>query len=123
MYNNETAGPAFEEFLDLLGQRVRLKGFSKYRAQLDNKSKLRVVGVPVSGGRRGPWARAIVPSNGPTASIVPSSPARHPVPKGKTLPRSSCQALGRVLSCLVSRCHLRGWSGNPKADAPPLQGP
>lgn len=42
MYNNETAGPAFEEFLDLLGQRVRLKGFSKYRAQLDNKSKLRV---------------------------------------------------------------------------------
>lgn len=41
MYNNETAGPAFEEFLDLLGQRVRLKGFSKYRAQLDNKSKFR----------------------------------------------------------------------------------
>jgi hypothetical protein len=39
MYNNETAGPAFEEFLDLLGQRVRLKGFSKYRAQLDNKSE------------------------------------------------------------------------------------
>ncbi|KAK1328013.1 hypothetical protein QTO34_012435 [Cnephaeus nilssonii] len=37
MYNNETAGPAFEEFLDLLGQRVRLKGFSKYRAQLDKK--------------------------------------------------------------------------------------
>jgi len=40
MYNNEMAGPAFEEFLDLLGQRVRLKGFTKYRAQLDNKSKL-----------------------------------------------------------------------------------
>ncbi|XP_041420468.1 signal-induced proliferation-associated 1-like protein 2 isoform X2 [Xenopus laevis] len=38
MYNNETAGPAFEEFLDLLGQRVRLKGFSKYRAQLDNNT-------------------------------------------------------------------------------------
>ncbi|XP_041106737.1 signal-induced proliferation-associated 1-like protein 2 isoform X2 [Polyodon spathula] len=38
MYNNETAGPAFDEFLDLLGQKVRLKGFSKYRAQLDNKS-------------------------------------------------------------------------------------
>ncbi|XP_059253297.1 signal-induced proliferation-associated 1-like protein 2 isoform X4 [Mustela nigripes] len=38
MYNNETAGLAFEEFLDLLGQRVRLKGFSKYRAQLDNKT-------------------------------------------------------------------------------------
>lgn len=42
MYNNETAGPAFEEFLDLLGQRVRLKGFTKYRAQLDNKSKLHI---------------------------------------------------------------------------------
>lgn len=40
MYNNETAGPALDEFLDLLGQRVRLKGFSKYRAQLDNKSEL-----------------------------------------------------------------------------------
>lgn len=39
MYNNESAGPALEEFLDLLGQRVRLKGFTKYRAQLDNKSK------------------------------------------------------------------------------------
>ncbi|RXN00886.1 Signal-induced proliferation-associated 1-like protein 2 [Acipenser ruthenus] len=38
MYNNETAGPGFDEFLDLLGQRVRLKGFSKYRAQLDNKT-------------------------------------------------------------------------------------
>ncbi|XP_034964340.1 signal-induced proliferation-associated 1-like protein 2 isoform X4 [Zootoca vivipara] len=38
MYNNETAGPAFDEFLDLLGQRVWLKGFSKYRAQLDNKT-------------------------------------------------------------------------------------
>ena len=38
MYNNESAGPALEEFLDLLGQRVRLKGFTKYRAQLDNKS-------------------------------------------------------------------------------------
>lgn len=39
MYNNETAGSAFEEFLDLLGQRVRLKGFNKYRAQLDHKSE------------------------------------------------------------------------------------
>ncbi|XP_036402792.1 signal-induced proliferation-associated 1-like protein 2 [Megalops cyprinoides] len=38
MYNNESAGPGFEEFLDLLGQRVRLKGFTKYRAQLDNKT-------------------------------------------------------------------------------------
>lgn len=39
MYNNESAGPALEEFLHLLGERVRLKGFSKYRAQLDTKSK------------------------------------------------------------------------------------
>ncbi|XP_072345487.1 signal-induced proliferation-associated 1-like protein 2 [Scyliorhinus torazame] len=38
MYNNEMAGPAFEEFLDLLGQRVKLKGFDRYRAQLDNKT-------------------------------------------------------------------------------------
>ncbi|XP_028677856.1 signal-induced proliferation-associated 1-like protein 1 isoform X2 [Erpetoichthys calabaricus] len=38
MYNNESAGPAFEEFLQLLGERVRLKGFSKYRAQLDTKT-------------------------------------------------------------------------------------
>uniref|UniRef100_A0A3B3VM96 Signal-induced proliferation-associated 1 n=1 Tax=Poecilia latipinna TaxID=48699 RepID=A0A3B3VM96_9TELE len=37
MYNNESSGPAFEEFLDLLGERVRLKGWEKYRAQLDNK--------------------------------------------------------------------------------------
>lgn len=41
MYNNESAGPALEEFLDLLGQRVRLKGFTKYRAQLDNKSTIK----------------------------------------------------------------------------------
>ncbi|XP_055520752.1 signal-induced proliferation-associated 1-like protein 2 [Leucoraja erinacea] len=38
MYNNEIAGPAFDEFLNLLGQRVKLKGFEKYRAQLDNKT-------------------------------------------------------------------------------------
>ncbi|KAG9352001.1 hypothetical protein JZ751_023252 [Albula glossodonta] len=38
MYNNEMAGPAFDEFLDLLGERVRLQGFDKYRAQLDNKT-------------------------------------------------------------------------------------
>uniref|UniRef100_A0A674B078 Signal induced proliferation associated 1 like 1 n=1 Tax=Salmo trutta TaxID=8032 RepID=A0A674B078_SALTR len=38
MYNNETAGPALEEFLQLLGERVRLKGFTKYRAQLDIKT-------------------------------------------------------------------------------------
>lgn len=39
MYNNEEAGPAFLEFLDTIGQRVRLKGFDKYKAGLDNKSK------------------------------------------------------------------------------------
>lgn len=39
MYNNESAGPALEEFLQLLGERIRLKGFEKYRAQLDTKSK------------------------------------------------------------------------------------
>lgn len=39
MYNNESAGPAFDEFLDLLGDRVRLKGWEKYRAQLDIKSE------------------------------------------------------------------------------------
>ncbi|XP_028903214.1 signal-induced proliferation-associated 1-like protein 2 isoform X2 [Ornithorhynchus anatinus] len=38
MYNNEAAGPAFDQFLDLLGQRVRLRGFTKYRAQLDTKT-------------------------------------------------------------------------------------
>lgn len=40
MYNNENAGPAFIEFLDLIGRTVRLKGFEKYKAGLDNKSKL-----------------------------------------------------------------------------------
>ncbi|CAB1419978.1 unnamed protein product [Pleuronectes platessa] len=38
MYNNESSGPAFEEFLDLLGERVRLKSWEKYRAQLDIKT-------------------------------------------------------------------------------------
>lgn len=38
MYNNESGSPALEEFLDLLGQKVRLKGFTKFRAQLDNKT-------------------------------------------------------------------------------------
>ena len=38
MYNNEEAGPAFHEFLETIGQRVRLKAFDKYRAGLDNKS-------------------------------------------------------------------------------------
>ncbi|XP_062413190.1 signal-induced proliferation-associated 1-like protein 1 isoform X2 [Pungitius pungitius] len=38
MYNNEMAGPALDEFLQLLGEKVRLKGFTKYRAQLDSKT-------------------------------------------------------------------------------------
>lgn len=38
MYNNEEAGPAFQEFLQLLGDKVRLRGFEKYRAQLDTKT-------------------------------------------------------------------------------------
>uniref|UniRef100_A0A8D0HMA8 Signal induced proliferation associated 1 like 3 n=1 Tax=Sphenodon punctatus TaxID=8508 RepID=A0A8D0HMA8_SPHPU len=38
MYNNEEAGPAFEEFLALLGEKVSLKGFGKYAAQLDTKT-------------------------------------------------------------------------------------
>ncbi|XP_072158783.1 signal-induced proliferation-associated 1-like protein 3 [Bemisia tabaci] len=38
MYNNENAGPAFIEFLDLIGRTVRLKGFEKYKAGLDNKT-------------------------------------------------------------------------------------
>lgn len=39
MYNNEDAGPPFEEFLSLLGEKVCLKAFSKYAAQLDTKSE------------------------------------------------------------------------------------
>ncbi|KAM3829582.1 signal-induced proliferation-associated 1-like protein 3 isoform 2-T2 [Vipera latastei] len=38
MYNNEEAGPAFEEFLALLGDKVCLRGFCKYAAQLDTKT-------------------------------------------------------------------------------------
>ncbi|XP_008852114.1 signal-induced proliferation-associated 1-like protein 3 isoform X2 [Nannospalax galili] len=38
MYNNEEAGPAFEEFMALLGEKVCLKGFTKYAAQLDVKT-------------------------------------------------------------------------------------
>ncbi|CAD5231680.1 unnamed protein product [Bursaphelenchus xylophilus] len=37
MYNNETSSPAFEEFLDFLGQRVRLKGFESYKGGLDTR--------------------------------------------------------------------------------------
>ncbi|XP_072551639.1 signal-induced proliferation-associated 1-like protein 3 isoform X2 [Salminus brasiliensis] len=38
MYNNEEATPAFTEFLELLGDTVCLRGFSKYAAQLDTKT-------------------------------------------------------------------------------------
>ncbi|XP_063287165.1 signal-induced proliferation-associated 1-like protein 3 isoform X3 [Pelobates fuscus] len=38
MYNNEGAGPAFEEFLSLVGEKVSLRGFTKYAAQLDTKT-------------------------------------------------------------------------------------
>ncbi|XP_014259689.1 signal-induced proliferation-associated 1-like protein 1 isoform X2 [Cimex lectularius] len=38
MYNNQDAGPAFTEFLETIGQKVRLKGFDKYKAGLDNKT-------------------------------------------------------------------------------------
>ncbi|CAH1396747.1 unnamed protein product [Nezara viridula] len=38
MYNNQEAGPAFTEFLETIGTRVRLKGFDKYKAGLDNKT-------------------------------------------------------------------------------------
>ncbi|CAL8353648.1 unnamed protein product [Lota lota] len=38
MYNNEEASPAFSSFLELLGEQVVLKGFSKYAAQLDTKT-------------------------------------------------------------------------------------
>nr|CAH7717010.1 unnamed protein product [Callosobruchus chinensis] len=38
MYNNEEAGPAFTEFLETIGKKVRLHGFDKYRAGLDNKT-------------------------------------------------------------------------------------
>ncbi|XP_060032050.1 signal-induced proliferation-associated protein 1 [Erinaceus europaeus] len=38
MYNNQDSGPAFTQFLTLLGDVVRLKGFESYRAQLDTKT-------------------------------------------------------------------------------------
>uniref|UniRef100_A0A914DYP7 Rap-GAP domain-containing protein n=1 Tax=Acrobeloides nanus TaxID=290746 RepID=A0A914DYP7_9BILA len=37
MYNNEHSSPAFEEFLDFLGNRVRLKGFDSYKGGLDTR--------------------------------------------------------------------------------------
>ncbi|XP_034949420.1 signal-induced proliferation-associated 1-like protein 1 [Chelonus insularis] len=38
MYNNQHAGPAFLEFLDTVGQRVRLRGFEGYKAGLDTRT-------------------------------------------------------------------------------------
>ena len=38
MYNNETGSEAFEAFLQAIGTKVTMKGFTKYRAQLDNKT-------------------------------------------------------------------------------------
>ncbi|GMR58748.1 hypothetical protein PMAYCL1PPCAC_28943 [Pristionchus mayeri] len=37
MYNNEFSTPAFDEFLDFLGTRVRLKGFDAYKGGLDTR--------------------------------------------------------------------------------------
>ncbi|ERL95293.1 hypothetical protein D910_12559, partial [Dendroctonus ponderosae] len=39
MYNNEDAGPAFTEFLETIGKKVKLQGFDKYKAGLDTKGK------------------------------------------------------------------------------------
>jgi hypothetical protein len=36
---SEHGSPAFEEFLDCIGERVALNGFEKYRGGLDCKSK------------------------------------------------------------------------------------
>ena len=38
MYNNEEAGPSFIEFLETIGKIIRLKGFDRYKAGLDNKT-------------------------------------------------------------------------------------
>lgn len=40
LFGNETHSKAFDDFLDLLGQRIRLRGFDKYRAGLDNNNDL-----------------------------------------------------------------------------------
>ena len=36
--HTECGSAAFDEFLKLLGDKVKMKGFTKYRAQLDHKS-------------------------------------------------------------------------------------
>ncbi|XP_022694025.1 signal-induced proliferation-associated 1-like protein 2 [Varroa jacobsoni] len=38
MYNNEIAGPAFDEFLDVLGRKINLKDFAGYKGGLDCKT-------------------------------------------------------------------------------------
>jgi hypothetical protein len=38
MYNNEHSSPAFDEFVDFLGSRVRLRGFDGYKGGLDTRS-------------------------------------------------------------------------------------
>ena len=40
LFGNENHSRAFDDFLDLLGQRVRLRGFDKYRAGLDSNNDL-----------------------------------------------------------------------------------
>lgn len=40
LFGNATHSKAFDEFLDLLGQRIRLRGFDKYRAGLDGNNDL-----------------------------------------------------------------------------------
>lgn len=37
MYNNEHSSSAFDEFLDFIGQRVRLKGWDQYKGGLDTR--------------------------------------------------------------------------------------
>ena len=59
MYNNQEAGPAFMQFLTLLGDVVRLKGFESYRAQLDTKSEAQ--GVRVGWGGRRPVLKGRLP--------------------------------------------------------------
>ncbi|XP_065321542.1 uncharacterized protein LOC135928988 isoform X3 [Gordionus sp. m RMFG-2023] len=39
MYNNETTSSYFEQFLKLLGDKVLLKGFDKYKGELDTKTE------------------------------------------------------------------------------------
>ncbi|XP_043269445.1 signal-induced proliferation-associated 1-like protein 1 isoform X2 [Venturia canescens] len=38
MYNNQHSGPALLEFLDTIGQRIRLRGFEGYKAGLDTRT-------------------------------------------------------------------------------------